>query len=178
MDDQGHYKGSFAVITDITDLKRTEQAMIAREKELRIKTKNLEDVNTALRILLEKRDKDRAAVEDRILFNVNDLIMPHVEKLKTGGLDASQKAQLGIMESHLSQIIAPFSHNLSLKHMNLSHTEIEVANLIKQGKTTRAIAETFQISSKTIEDHRKNIRKKLGITNMKTNLRTHLLAMQ
>jgi PAS domain S-box-containing protein len=177
MDVKGNYKGSFAVITDVTDLKRTEQALIEREKELKIRTKNLEDVNTALRVLLQKRDRDKAELEDRILFNVKELIMPHLEKLKAGGLKTSQNAHLGIIELNLSQIIAPFSHNLSLKHMNLSHTEIEVANLIKEGKKTKAIAETFQISSKTIEDHRKNIRKKLGITNMKTNLRTHLLSM-
>ncbi|MCK5724504.1 MAG: PAS domain S-box protein, partial [Gammaproteobacteria bacterium] len=58
-DDNGMPAGIPGVARDITEQKRTEQALREREKELKIKTKNLEETNTALRVLLKKRDEDR-----------------------------------------------------------------------------------------------------------------------
>jgi hypothetical protein len=55
------------VITDITELKRTEQALKVREKELEIKTKNLEDANVALRILLQRIEEDKIELEENVL---------------------------------------------------------------------------------------------------------------
>jgi PAS domain S-box-containing protein len=178
MDDTGRYEGSFAIIIDITEIKKIEHALRQSEKELKAKTSNLEEVNAALRVLLEQREKDKSEIEEKLLFNVKELVIPYLERMKNSGLDTNQNGYLDILESNLNDIISPFSRNLSLKFMSLTPTEIQVANHIKQGRTTKEIADSFHISSKTIEDHRKNLRKKLGITNRKTNLRTHLLAMQ
>ena len=178
IDEEGVYKGSFAVITDISDLKKTEHDLIESRNELNQKTSNLEEVNAALRVLLEQRERDKTELEEKVLYNIQKLVVPHLDALKNSGLDAKQNAQIDIMESNLNDIISPFSRTLSLKYMSLTHTEIQVANLIKQGRTSKQIADSFNLSSKTVEEHRKNIRKKLGIRNSKTNLRTHLLTVQ
>jgi PAS domain S-box-containing protein len=177
-DERGLYKGSFAVITDITELKKTEQDLIESRNELKDKTRNLEEVNAALRVLLEQREKDKTEIEEQVLFNIQELIVPYLEELKRSGLNKIQNAQVDILESNLNDIISPFARSLSAKFLNLTPTEVQVANLIRQGRTTKVIADSLHLSSKTIEEHRKNIRKKLGIKNRKTNLRSYLLDIQ
>ncbi len=63
---------------------------------------------------------------------------------------------------------------VNLNHLNLTPAEIQIANLIKLGKVNKEIAEIKNLSSRTIEFHRNNIRKKIGIKNKKVNLRTYL----
>ena len=105
-------------------------------------------------------------------------MVPYVKKLKKTGLDERQKVLVGILESNLKDIISPFSRRLSSKYLNLTPKELQIANLIKQGKHTREIAKIFNLSKRTIESHRDHIRRKLGIKNKKANLRTHLLSLQ
>jgi DNA-binding CsgD family transcriptional regulator len=151
-----------------------EQTLRKRKEELKIKTRDLKEVNAALRVLLKKRDEDKAQVETKVLFNMEELVKPYLEKLKKSGSDKKRKAYIDILESNLNDIISRFSYSLTSRYLSLSPAEIRVANLIKRGKITKAIAGLLDVSERTIEDHRKNIRRKLGIKNKKENLRTHL----
>lgn len=163
------------VVTDITERKQVEEALRQREAALEIRTNELEEVNTALRVLLKKREQDKTELEEEVLLNVKELIMPYIQKLKRSRMAAKQISYLRILESNLNDITAPFLHNLSSKYLNLTPKEIWVAGLVKEGKTTKEIAELLISSTEAIEFHRKNLRKKLGLKNKKTNLRTYLL---
>jgi DNA-binding CsgD family transcriptional regulator len=96
-------------------------------------------------------------------------------KNKLGG---KEKAYTRVLESNLTDIISPFSRKLSFSYLYLTPTEMQVANLIRQGTTTKEIADFMNLSNRTIEDHRKSIRRKLGIKNTKINLRSQLLSLQ
>jgi PAS domain S-box-containing protein len=163
---------------DITERKRAVQALKEREAELEIKTNSLEEMNTALRVLLKRRDEDKTELEEKVLVNVRELVLPFLKKVKNGRLDPEQMAYIRVLESNLNDIVSPFLHTLSSKYSNLTPTEIRVAHLIKDGKTTKEVANLMNLSIRTIDFHRENIRKKLGIKNRKTNLRTHLLSIQ
>jgi PAS domain S-box-containing protein len=176
-DEAGDIESCIQITRNITEEVPAEKALQEREKELKVKTMSLEEVNTALRVLLKKRDEDKTELEEKVLSNVKKLVVPYLEKLEKTGLNDSQKTYVGILESHLNDIISPFLRTLSSKYLNISPTEIQAANLVKQGKTTKDIAESLNSSIRAIEFHRNNLRNKLGLKNKKANLRSYLLSL-
>jgi len=147
------------------------------EKEILKRTVDLEETNTALGILLKKRERDKTDVEEKINLNVKVMIEPYLKKLKKSTLNDKQMIYLKILESNVREIISPFGQRLSSELIKLSPKELNVANLVRQGKTTKEIAALSNVSPETISRHRKNIRKKLNLTEKKVNLRTSLLRL-
>lgn len=170
----GKYVVSFL---DITERKKAELELISSENELRLKTLSLEEANTALKVLLRHREEDQATMEQDVISNVKKLVFPYIEKLKSLRLNENQATHLEIIETHLKDIISPFLRKLSTEHFDLTPREIQVATLVKEGKTTKEMTELLNVSSTAIDFHRKNIRLKLGIKNKKTNLRSFLHSM-
>ncbi len=166
----------FCFFNDISKRKETERALREKEKDLRAKAFSLKEANSALKLLLKKREEDRKELEQKILINIKEAIFPYLEILKKGKMDDGQKTCLSILESSLKDITSPFSRSLTSRHINFTPAEMKVANLVRQGKPTRGIADFLNLSTRTIEDHRKNIRGKLGLRNKKINLRSHLLS--
>ncbi len=166
------------MVMDITEKKQKERALREKDKELEIKATSLEEVNTALRVLLEKREKDKRDLGEKILCHVKDLVFPYLEKLKSSSLDATQASCVAVVESNLTDIISPFAQRLSSKYLGLTPSEIRVAGLVKDGKSTKEIADFMHSSRRTVESHRDSIRKKLGIKNTKANLRTYLSSIR
>jgi PAS domain S-box-containing protein len=167
---EGKPVGLRGFIIDITERRRAEEA-------LKKQASSLEEANTALKVLLRSREEDKQELEENLLANVKKLVLPVIEKLKDTRLDGQQISILGAIETSLNEIISPFANRLSAKYADLTPTEIEVANLIRRGKTTKEIAEIQRSSKSVIDFHRFNIRKKLGLNKEKINLRSYLLSL-
>jgi DNA-binding CsgD family transcriptional regulator len=158
--------------------KRAEGELRKGQTILMAQAENLEEANTALKVLLRHREQDKAELEEKVLSNVRVLILPQIEALRNTRLDPRQKALLEIVESHLTNIVSPFLTKLSSTYSGLTPREIQTANLIKEGKTTKEIAAFSNVSTRAVEFHRNNIRAKLGLKNKKANLRSYLLSLQ
>jgi PAS domain S-box-containing protein len=187
--DAGRTLGIIGVNVDITDRKVLEAALKKANEELEsqverrtveLSTKNrqLEDINTALEVLLRRREEDKKDLEESLLTNVKGSILPYLEKLKKSHLDENQKTYLGIVESQLDEIISPFLKRLSSRFSNLTPMEIKVAKFVKEGITSKEIAQILGVAEQTILTHRNNLRAKLGLRNEKANLRSYLMSLE
>ncbi|MGD0660120.1 MAG: PAS domain S-box protein [Syntrophorhabdales bacterium] len=159
-----------SVSLDITDRKRTEES-------LKSNAQKLERANIALNVLLERRDAETKALESRIVTNVKELIFPYVEKLRSTPLSDVQAAFLDVVHSNLESITSPFAQKMATAYSTLTPTEIKVADLVKNGKSSKEIARLLNVSMGTIDTHRNSIRKKLGIGNRRLNLQAYLLSL-
>jgi PAS domain S-box-containing protein len=162
---------------EIQERKRVEETLREREQELREKSRHLEEVNTALKILIQQIKEDKKNLEENILANVRTLIQPYIERLKRTQLSGDQQTCAEIIESSLEQIASPFLKNLSSKFSGFTPLEIKIASLIKQGQTSKEIAETLFLSVNTVIAYRHRLRTKLGLRKTKTNLQSYLQSL-
>ncbi|MBP7526343.1 MAG: PAS domain S-box protein [Syntrophorhabdaceae bacterium] len=175
-DQKGNLLGYRGNCRDITKQKKTMDSLKEREKELSAKSKTLEEVNAALKVLLRQMKEDRRELESTFVSNVREMVLPYIQIIKKGQLDLRQKAYLDLVATNLSEIISPFLN--TIRQFNFTPKEIEISSLIKDGRTTKEIAELMGVAPSAIDSHRNNIRIKLGINNKKVNLRSHLLSLK
>ena len=140
-----------------------------------VKAKRISELEAAVNILLEKYQDQKKDFEEKIMANTMEMILPYLEKLNHTGLNAEQKFLVDILESNIKEVVSPFSQKLSSRYIGLTPSEIMVANMVKLGHTTKEIADRMNLSYKTIQSYRENIRRKFKIKNKKINLRSFLL---
>jgi len=92
-------------------------------------------------------------------------------------LTRAQRAHLEMLERNLLEITSPFAYKLAHVLQKLTPVELQVATMIKQGHSTKEIARLIHAAEQTVSVHRRNIRKKLQLSGVKANLRTHLLSL-
>ena len=170
-------KNAVMSLLDITERKMAEESLKKRELELQMKSQSLEEANTALKVLLKHREEDKIALEEQVSVNVKKLVLPYLVDLKHRKLKDNQLACVKIIEKHLHDIVSPFLRNLSSSYLDLTPREIQIAGLVKDGKTTKEITDLLNISATAVDFHRKNLRSKFGIKNKKTNLRSYLSSL-
>ena len=162
---------------EIEERRLAEKNLRQKERELKLNALQLEESNIAMKVLLEKREKDKNELEEMVLANVQGLLLPCLERLRGCRLNDRQRVYVDSLETNLQTIVSPFLHRLSNRFLNLTPAEIQVAGLVKEGKTSKEIGSLMNVSERGVEFHRNNIRRKLGLTNANKNLRSYLLSL-
>jgi DNA-binding CsgD family transcriptional regulator len=163
---------------NITPIMEVQEEFEQKERELVRQRERLEETNIALRVLLRQREEDRKRIEETIYANVDRLVLPYVDNLLVGRLTEKQRTLLEVVDTNLRDIISPFLRSLSSLKIMLTPQEIEVANMVRTGKSSKEIADVLNLSVSGVDFHRKGLRKKLGLTNTAKNLRSYLLSLE
>ncbi len=171
-----HSRSLIVTYENITEQKKIQDALLQRTKELELKTHDLEETNIALNVIMRKREADKFEIEESVVRNVSELIIPCIEQMKKYRMSNDALKYALLLESHLAHIVSPFLHKVSTKHLNLTHKELLVASLLKDGKSSKEIGDLLNISSRGVDYHRSKIRKKLGMKSKQDNLRSYLLS--
>jgi len=144
------------------------------EKMVSEKTAHLEELNTTLRILLDQREEEKKKMEEELSYNINTLVIPYMDRLRKTDLNALQGEYIDTLEFNLRETIRPYRHRMAEKMLRLTPSEVLVLNHVKIGRSSKEIASELNLSVRTVEFHRDNIRKKLDISNRNINLQTYL----
>jgi PAS domain S-box-containing protein len=165
---------------DVTELRNTQRQLNAAKKEMELKvqerTAELEKMNTTLTVLLKKLDQEKQEMEETLVVNFKALVDPYLEKLRKAESSSQRDEYLNIIQSNLKTLFQPLLHRTLKDEFSIfTPTEIRIANLIKQGKTSKEISTILNLSLATIAWHRKNLRKKLNIDSATINLRSYLM---
>ena len=176
------YSGAIIGITDITSRVLSEIAlnnvMNDLESLVNERTAELEEMNSTLRVLLKRRDDDKNELDENMVFNFKQAVIPYIDILKTTHLSDRQKAFLEILESNVKEITSPFMRNLFTMLPGLTPMEVRVASLVQEGKSTKEVADLLGVTEDTIRFHRLNLRKKSGLKESKGNLKTYLQSLK
>ena len=157
------------VARDITELK-------AIQSRLEVKTVKLEAMNANLNVLIDRMKESTRNLEETIISNVSTFVLPHIKHLKKMRLSDVQMAYVELIEINLSRLTSPLIHDM--RQFNLTPMELQVANLIMDGRTTKEIAGLLHTSKVAIDNHRYNIRKKLVLNKKKGNIRSFVLSVK
>ena len=155
------------------DISERNQAQI----QLELHAEDLKNTNTALRVLLKQVNENKTDMESNVLDNFARLVNPYLDSLEADLVNTRQHEYVKVIQENIKKITSAFSQKLSSSYLGLSPREIQVADLVRHGRTNKESSGILNISINAVEFHRNNLRRKLGIQNKKVNLRTYLLSM-
>jgi PAS domain S-box-containing protein len=167
-DDQGQVIRFAVYARDVTIQKQA-------QRELETKSRSLEEMNAALKVLLDRRELDRKELEDNVISNVRKLILPTLGRLRDCTLDDKARTFCDLLETGLKEIISPFLKGLEA--YRFTPRELEIVSLVRGGRATKEIARALNVCPAAVDIYRHQIRRKLGIDSTKTDLRSHLLSL-
>ena len=175
-DREGSVAGMIGYSMDITDRKRAEDMLRQTTAQLEIEREALERKNIALREILDQIETEKSTLKQQIITNVEQAILPLLLRLKESS-HPSQTRNFEMLEKDLREITSPFIDTLKSNYAKLSPRELEVCRLIKNGMTSKEIAQSLNLSVMTVHKYRELIRKKLGLVNNGANLQTYLRSL-
>lgn len=146
---------------------------INTKKQLEVEQQSLQRANITLKEVLSKVKEEKDETGKAIYANVDKMIIPLLHELKANAYPEQVK-YIDMIQKSLEDIVSPFINTLSERFMKLTLIELQICTLIRNGLSTKEIAELRRVSRMTVNRHRENIRKKLGLTNSKVNLPTFL----
>lgn len=157
------------ILRDITELKIM-QSRIIEEKE------QVEEMNVTLRNVLKSIEDDRNKSEATLKERILNSLLPGLEKVRNEENPGAREGYLLLLGEQLVSLSVGCSTELDGDLLKLSKSELKICQFIKAGLSGKEICVTLNLSFETIQTHRKNIRRKLGLRGKNNSLHQYLAA--
>jgi len=183
-----HYVCSFS---DITLQKQAEKVLLDAHKQLEITVSATQEeleqhkevtagVKSALGVVIKHQGAELTEAKIALSHEVATIILPFLKKLKESTKGQVQSLGLvDILEGNLNHLVKTYGDigNLPAAYRLLTPVECQVASLVRQGLSTKAIAAALSTVPDTVSSHRKHIRQKLGLDSKGINLHSYLTSL-
>lgn len=135
---------------------------MALERDLARSRRQVADMDTALKHVLRNVEEERQELKDGLVQQVREEVLPTVERIVQEDSHLVRQAYRSALEERIADMAEAPSDTAALFAL-LTPREMDICRLIQQSWQGRAIAEQLGISFETLQTHRKNIRRKLGL---------------
>lgn len=160
----GAVVGVLAFIEDVTEILR-------QKREIAVLRKELEERDAALRVLMRLREEDRTQVVQDYGTRIQQELAPCIVELESVCTGQKQQSAVAALKRRLGYFEKP---ERRLAEYGLTPREIELAQLVREGLSSKAIADRLCISRESVNSHRQHIRRKLGLSGQKQTLKAFL----
>ncbi|MFV0349443.1 MAG: PAS domain S-box protein [Halodesulfovibrio sp.] len=137
---------------------------VTLEQDLQRKDAVVEGMNLALRHVIRSVHEERREMKDELVQQVKDQVLPAIERIADEDRQDLRQNYKAVIEDQLGEMSEGTPAPLDSLLIRLTPREMEICRLIALGRKTREICDLLQISFETMQTHRKNIRRKLGLT--------------
>lgn len=144
------------------------------KENLRDKKAEVERMNIALRQVIKTVEEDRQEFRENLTNQVKKQMLPALDHLARAEEAEVREGYKTVIEEQLAELAGDHNGETDASLLRLSAREMEVCRLVQLGKVGKEIAEILSMSFETVQTHRKNIRKKLGLRGKKISLYTFL----
>ncbi|MEE4240886.1 MAG: PAS domain S-box protein [Desulfopila sp.] len=146
----------------------------AMERHLREEKTKAEEMNVTLKNVMKAIDRDKEEFELSISQRITTSIIPSLLKLAAEENSEIRDMYMKVLRDQLAGLTRSSSSMNNEDIIRLTKSEVQICQMIQSGSASKDIADAMSISLETVQTHRKNIRKKLGLSGKDINLYSYL----
>jgi PAS domain S-box-containing protein len=148
---------------------------VSLEEDLQQREAEMEDMSIALKQVIKSVEEEKQELKDELAQQVREQVLPFLERIADEECSDVRMSYKTAIQDQIAEFVEGSTEKFDPVLFRLTPREIEICRLIQLGRKGKEIAEMLSISFETLQTHRKNIRRKLGIKGRTVSLYSYLL---
>lgn len=138
------------------------------------KSREVQGMNLALQNVVRSADESGRMARRELVEEIRRDLLPVLERMAREPSPELRNSYLDMLRDRMNGLADADQGCLSSLLLRLTPRELEVCRLIRTGRASKSIADLLNTSFETIQTHRKNIRRKLGLRGRSISLASFL----